>query len=145
MEIENNYDYLAFSLNRAYLFESRGKKGVIVKQVKFTLIDKNRYNLGFGDLKNGVLDGKIILGNGDLVKVMSTIALIIFDFLEHYPNAIIEVLPVDEKRKKLYHTIFRRKYPELKGVFEIRGLVNKKFEAYQQDLLFDKFEIRLKK
>lgn len=51
-----------------YTFESVGKKGIILKVVKFVEIYNNIYNFGFGDFDpiTNKIDDKVVSDNGDL-------------------------------------------------------------------------------
>lgn len=51
------------------------------KIIVFQKIGGTRYNLSFGDFKNGRIDGEVVTNNGDLVKVISTVAQSVYLFL----------------------------------------------------------------
>lgn len=74
-----------------YIFESTGKKGIIIKVVIFTEIQNNIYNLGFGDynLTTSVIDDVIVSNNGDIIKVLATIVSIADHFLSKNPFSSI--------------------------------------------------------
>jgi len=61
-------------MHRMYMFKSVGTQGVVNKMIVFQKIAGTRYNLSFGDFKNGRIDDEVITNNGDLIKVISTVA-----------------------------------------------------------------------
>jgi hypothetical protein len=124
-----------------FAFQSAGPRGVVIKIIRFTYIKENRWNLGFGDYKRGQIDSSSITNNGDVVKVMNTVARAIHVFFEEYPDRIIEIRPVDEKRKRLYNQIFSRKWIQIQDKFVVFGLKNKSAMPYSPFEFYDSFEI----
>lgn len=115
------------------------------KIIVFQKIGGTRYNLSFGDFKNGRIDGEVVTNNGDLVKVISTVAQSVYLFFEHYPDASIEIEGVDDKRKRLYSTIFQRRQAEIDLYFDVKGWADGEFIALQKGYFYEKFVIQLKK
>ena len=142
--IEEHYKYLAFNNNTRFLFESVGVKGKVLKMIVFRRVEGNLWNLGFGDLKRGQLDDTSITNNNDVVRVLGTVAKVVFDFVEAYPKRIIRIKPVDEKRKRLYNSVFRRRYAEISNDFFVTGLYENEREAYSPEKFYDSFEITRK-
>jgi hypothetical protein len=143
--IEETYPYVQVQGELVYVFRSEGINGVIKKIVIFTPIKKNKWNLGFGDWQNNDVDDKVMTNNHDVVKVIGTVAKITYDFFKKYPNAVIIVKPVDEKRKKLYNIVFQRHYRTITNDFKILAR-NKGFskEVYSPKKIYDNFELSLK-
>ena len=119
--IEQPYPYNVLIPKTHYFFESIGEKSVF-KIVQFDLIDGNLWNLGFGDLNNGLVDDSIITNNQDAHKVIRTVAKIAIDFLAEYPNYTLEITPVDEKRKRLYNGVFQKYFKDIVNKREATGL-----------------------
>jgi hypothetical protein len=142
--IDQHYPYVAVKDNTHYIFESVGEKGSILKAVVFTQITKNTWNLGFGDLKNQHIDDSIITNNQDAAKVIRTVAKIAFVFLVRNPKSVIVIKPVDEKRKKLYNSIFQRYFSEIEPIFDVCGVLGKKQEVYSPLKRYDRFKITFK-
>ena len=142
--VNEYYRFIDAENYTVFYFASEGTQGTVLKVVLFTLGEDNRWNLGFGDLRNGEIDDSIITNNHDIVKVMGTIAKIVYLFFEKYPDATIAIRPVDEKRKRLYNSIFQRHLSEMKLVFEIIGFVGEESEVYSIGKNYDIFEIKLK-
>ena len=80
--IKEPYPYFPITDDLFFGFRSEGVKGSILKIVIFTLVEKGKWNLGFGDLRNNDIDDEVMTNNQDVVKVIGTVAKITYDFLE---------------------------------------------------------------
>jgi hypothetical protein len=143
--IEETYPYVQVRDELVYVFRSTGINGVIKKLVIFTPTKNGKWNLGFGDWQNNDLDGSVMSNNHDVVKVIGTVAKITYGFFKEYPDAIVVVKPVDEKRKKLYNIVFQRHYQTIIKDFQI--LAHKKGHRkgiYSPKKMYDNFELSLK-
>lgn len=90
----NQYEYFAKNNFLTYQFTSEGINGSIQKIVQYSKLTVPGigvvYNLGFGDLiENGDVSDTANSNNGDMEKVLSTVANTVYDFLEHYPGQLI--------------------------------------------------------
>lgn len=129
--------------NIQYFFLSTGTKGNITKYVQFYEKQTGYFNLGFGDLSKDGVDDTVVSNNNDLIKVMNTIGAIIYEFLTDYPNAIIEIKPVDSKRSRLYHTIFSRRIKEINRIFVLEGLdLNKNWITFYPNNEYQAFRLK---
>jgi hypothetical protein len=117
---------------------------VITKIVLFTKIKNRLWNLGFGDKIEDDWDDEIISNNGDLIKVIATVAAIANDFSEKWPSRAIFIDPVDEKRKSLYNIVFKRNQSEIEQTFQILGFYRKRWRHFDPQKMFDKFQISRK-
>ncbi len=142
--VGEHYDYLPSNRLTYFSFKSLGPKGTIHKIVRFTHMDEDVWNLGFGDLRKGKLDTEVVSNNQDLVKVISTVAELVRVFLQKYPERTIQIVPVDFKRKKLYNAVFARHWHEIRPQFYVMGLLNEHWEPYSPDEFFDEFRLFLK-
>ena len=142
--IDKHYRFLGSKNYTRYFFESEGKQGKIVKIVQFTFYKDNRWNLGFGDWKRGNIDDTIVSNNHDAIMVIRTVAKITLDFIEKYPDRIVYIEPVDEKRKKLYNLVFQRHFVEIEPLFDVIGYISEDSEAYSLEKNYDSFDIKLK-
>lgn len=141
--VKDSYPFQSSPSFEVFRFESIGVKGVIVKLVFFQKIPGRErvWNLGFGDLTGKNVDDSIVSNNVDLIKVLSTIVQITIAFLARNPAAILEIKPVDEKRKRLYNHLFRRHFHEIELKIAVFGWIGRKKRAYRPELLFDRFEM----
>ncbi len=143
--IQESYPLTADENREVFVFDSIGIKGRIAKIIVFDLVAEDVWNLGFGDRNNDDWDDEIISNNGDLVKVVSTVAQAAFQFSDRWPERRILINPVDEKRKKLYNTIFKRRHPEIEQIFEVTGMTAQGVRWYKPDIFFHLFLLTRKK
>ncbi len=141
--IDNPYIFLSSRRSTWFVFESEGVMGKIPKLVTFEPYGENRWNVGFGDFKRGIADDSAISNNGDVSRVLNTIAQIIREFFTENPDAIVEIKPIDEKRKRLYNLVFQRHFEKIISDFQIKGLKGGFFETYSPNEFYDGFEIRV--
>ena len=104
-----------------------------------------KFNLAFGDAKKGKIDDKIVSNNNDILKLISTVAAIIYDFYSHYPDAIVVIAPIDKRRSALYHGIFKRRFAEIVEYFQVLGIMGSHKESFSIEGIYEKFEIKRKK
>jgi methyltransferase-like protein len=142
--IKDTYPYFPITDDLFFGFRSEVVKGSILKIVIFTLVAKNKWNLGFGDWHNNDINDEVMTNNQDVVKVIGTVAKITYDFFETYPNAVVIIEPVDEKRKKLYNIVFKRHFDVIQSNFKIFGKKGRRKEIYSPNKIYDIFELSLK-
>jgi hypothetical protein len=85
-----------------------------------------------------------VTNNQDIVKVLNTVAKTVYIFLNQYPNSTILIKPVDEKRSKLYNTIFQRHIKVIELSFEIKGYIKDVVEPYSPLKIYDILQLKLK-
>ena len=145
--ITKSYDFLTSPDNVAYFFISEGEQGKIPKMIFIESFGEgsDTYNLGFGDLRrDGKIDDSIVSNNHDIVKIIGTIAKVVYQYSNIYPLRRIRIEPVDEKRKRLYNHVFRRNYEDINAIFDITGIANNNKETYSPDKNYDIFELKRK-
>ncbi len=142
--INDAYTYVDIGNKTTFIFHSEGPQGIVTKVIEFTLNDDNTWNLGFGDWRNGNVDGEIITNNHDAMRVIRTVAKATLDFLETYPQKVVTIQAIDEKRNKLYNFAFRRHFKDIEAIFDIIGIMNGEKESYSPEKHYERFEIKLK-
>ena len=144
--VKDAYLYTGLKRKTRYFFVSEGENKRIVKMVVFTPLGKKLWNLGFGDLQyHGYIDDSVVSNNDDLIKVISTVAKITYEFSEKYPLRHLQIKPVDEKRRRLYNHVFRRNYDIIYANFEITGINNLNGiirEHYSPEETYNSFELK---
>ncbi len=93
---------------------------------------------------NGEQRDDTISNNQDYVKVLSTVAKAVYEFLDLHPDAIIEIEAVDEKRLRLYNLIFKRRYHEWRLLFLVEGYIGLEKELFNPDKDYWRFELQWK-
>jgi hypothetical protein len=136
-----NYDhYIDLKFTEDYhlfLFYSDGPKGRLKKLVVYSMINNlpDTFNLGFGTLKvnsvgNEYLDGTEISDNGDRDKILATIALTAYTFIDKYPDKKIYLTGSDKIRTRLYQMAIAYAYEELSEKFRIFGDISTDEDTY---------------
>ncbi len=150
--LNDSYEITATSSNSnppTYTFKSTGTNGTIEKVVQFSPIDNmpGVFNLGFGDYIDNQIDDTARSGNGDMNKVLHTVAFITSKFLETNPNATIIAAGSTMARTRLYQMNLNKYYSEICENFELWGLSKreKQWEAFELNKNYDAFVIRKKR
>ncbi|GAA4204342.1 hypothetical protein GCM10022289_22040 [Pedobacter jeongneungensis] len=123
----DQYEYFAKNNFLTYQFTSKGKNGAIEKIVQYSKLTIPGvgivYNLGFGDLtSDGRINDVVNSNNGDMEKVLSTVANTIYDFIAHYPNQFIFAHGSTPIRTKLYQRKISQMLQIISTEFEVYGL-----------------------
>jgi hypothetical protein len=142
--ISDAYAYFPIGDNLFFGFISNGINGEILKIVIFTPTKDGKWNLAFGDWRNKDIDDKVMTNNHDVVKVIGTVAKVTYDFFKKYPEAVVVIDPVDEKRKKLYNVVFQRHHKVIANDFHIHAQKGEQTELYSSTETYDRFELFLK-
>ena len=149
-----------------FTFDSEGIHGKIRKIVTIDRIDEpfvdlipgHYYNLAFGDLKieNGFweMDDGARTNNGDMSKVIATVAQIAIDFLCKNREAVLffkgypdskSVKPGRNQRNMLYQRVINSNWEFLSGKFVIKGFNSEEYADYARGQPFDAILISCKK
>jgi hypothetical protein len=129
---------------KIYRFNSVGRKGIIPKVVRFTEIQENIYNLGFGDFdeKFKNIDDKKVSNNGDMVKVLATVVAITELFLAENPEIWIYIEGSTSTRTRLYQIAIAKFLEYFTLKFEIYGSINGVYEPFQKNIPYESFLIK---
>lgn len=132
-----------------YEFYSNGPNGNIKKVVefyRFTELKGEIFNLSFGDWNenNQCIDHLAITNNGDSIKVLSTVALTVLDFMKNYPKAAIIATGSTLSRTRLYQMGIARILEKISENFEIQGYIDDSWQIFQKGTNYAAFLLRLK-
>ncbi|HWV33573.1 MAG TPA: hypothetical protein VN038_28155 [Dyadobacter sp.] len=149
-----------------FTFDSEGIHGKIRKIVTIDrmegpfvgLIQGDYYNLAFGDVKveNGFweIDDGARTNNGDMLKVIATVAQIAIDFLCKNREAVLyfkgypdskSIKSARNQRNMLYQRAIDSNWEFLSGKFVIKGFNRKGYVDYVRGQPFDAILISCKK
>jgi hypothetical protein len=148
--VNDTYDLESSRDNTLFYFVSEGRQGWVVKVIIITKYDEpssDKWNLGFGDLKDGDVDTLVVTNNNDLGQVMRTVAKAALLFLITHPEATLIIKPADARRQRLYNRIFRQHQSEIEQELEIMGYfgsTENHFEPYQPTVIYDFFSVKFK-
>ncbi len=130
-----------------YLFESIGPKGVIEKAVVFTEANlHNLFNLGLGDVskETGRIDDSVVSDNGDMPKVLATVAAIVMDFTEKNREAIVVAVGNTPSRTRLYRMGITSHYELLMADFIVFGFGDGAWEEFTKGKAYEAFYVKRK-
>jgi hypothetical protein len=129
-----------------YEFYSEGPRGRIKKTVIYSEIDKNLFNLGFGDWneERQGLDDSNRSNNGDRDKVLATVASTALIFTNHFPGARIFAEGSTPARTRLYQMGIGDNLLEINVTFEIKGFIGDQWEGFQRGRNYAAFLITRK-
>lgn len=125
-ELSANADLTVFE------FTSIGKNGTIQKAIKYSQTSNPQvYNLGFGDIiffndQTGEveIDDEAETNNGDIAKVLGTVASSVYAFTELYPEALVLFGGSNAAKVRLYRMILSKYLDEITYSFMIFGAVH---------------------
>jgi hypothetical protein len=137
------YPTIKGEIGETYFFESEGPKGNIIQVISFTPFfvyesseKPEYYILGFG-VPNGAfasdnfnVDDKILINNGDIIKILNTVASSISDFLENNPNEVVYFEGSTPKRMQIYLSLIRKHFGFLRSRFELFGVFDSNWEVF---------------
>ncbi|SDG98385.1 hypothetical protein SAMN04487996_12687 [Dyadobacter soli] len=136
---EASEDYMYF------WFESKSENRVVAKSVEFSKLGAQTYNLAFGDVdENDDLDDVVVSNNGDMPKVLATIAQIVIAFLGEYNDKHIYFTGSSRARTRLYRAVLTREIDNWSPIFEIRGVYDGRAIPFQSNIDFESFIIKRK-
>jgi hypothetical protein len=155
MQIEKYYTETTVD-SLIYTFESIGKT-TIKKVVEYTKMNPfyiglpsnvDVYNLAFGDWDDEINDFKdtITSNNGDMEKVLATVANTVLLFWESYPNASIffqgsQIQGEEPLRTYLYQRKIERYFEEIKNIAYVIGKFNNQLEIFTKGKTYSNFLI----
>lgn len=142
--IGKHYELNPRNKKTLFYFISEGNQGQILKVIGFQMVRGKIWNLYFGDITENSFSDSVVSNNADIYKVMNTVAVALYQFLEEYPERIIRIAPVDDKRKRLYNIIFQRRIHEIESNFDVFAKKGNKFEVYSPLKTYKIFQLRLK-
>lgn len=128
-------------------FVSVGSKGTMQKLIEFQPTSiPNFYNLAFGD-KNpatGKMDDLAVSNNGDMEKVLSTVADAVHKFFEQEPKAIVYATGSTPSRTRLYRMGLTKFYTEIQEEFYLFGQIGDEAFIFEPGTDYEGFVVRRK-
>lgn len=132
-----------------YEFISDGHLKSIKKGVGYYLYEENNTEyaeLAFGDiLPNGSIDIKAVSDNQDMVLVLSTVIITLYNFFELYPQKTVVFTGSSASRNRLYRAIISKLFEEGKQFFDVLGInYDGSKELFEKNKDYLAFQISLK-
>jgi hypothetical protein len=146
-----NLEKYSFKKNKnstRFRFTSVGRLGKIEKVVRYEQMENEEiYNLGFGDRnpKTGDIDDTIVTNNGDIEKVLATVAATMYLFTEINQNVYIHVTGSSESRIRLYRMAINKYFQEITKDFVIYTLSeDNEWQPFKSNSITEAFLIKRK-
>lgn len=141
------YSYKASESFLDYEFVSKGPKGKFKKIVRFLQITDKVYNLGFGDLdeQTGAISDTVITDNKDSLKVLATVASMVYDFYSRYPDKFVLIRGSTPARTRLYQMGIANNWHEIETDFDVFGYINNGWEGFALHRNYEAFLVTVKK
>jgi hypothetical protein len=133
-----------------YEFYSEGPKGKIKKVVRFTPQNANGktyFNLGFGDWDNvkNQMDDQAVSNNHDKNQVLATVALIVLDFTNNFPDLWVYAKGSTSARTRLYQMAIGANWDKIDPLLFVLGNVDNKWHPFQKKVNYEAFMVLRKK
>lgn len=111
-----------------YNFVSLGRHGAIEKFIEFNRVHPDLpdlYNLGFGHpIDNGMaINDNVRANNGDMMKILSTVAFTVIDFIRNHPDSVVYIRGSDSVRTRVYQIAINKHYDEIIRDYDLYGHV----------------------
>lgn len=131
-------------------FESDGPKGKIKKIVSFSPYNSEGvtyFNLAFGDLveKTGKLNDIAISDNKDTLKILATIAAVVLEFTQQFPDILIYAKGSTLARTSLYQMGIGGNWSEIEPFINVFGFVDGEWEIFKKNVNYEAFLAQRKK
>lgn len=129
-----------------YEFLSQGPNGTIKKVILYQQIEKDVFNLAFGDwneIEQRISD-EVRSNNNDRDKVLATVASTVIDFIKYYPNAQIFAKGITPGKTRLYQMGINSNWDEISELFEIQGNFIGKWEQFKHNKNYQAFALKAK-
>jgi hypothetical protein len=97
------------------------------------------YNLEFGDLnaKTKRINDLAVTDNGDMRKVLKTVASTLEIFFDDFPNKFVHIDGSNSVRRAYYHKLIRDYYTFITPLFHVRGHTKGKLEDFRSGVEYD--------
>lgn len=143
-----NLDRYEVQINKSHTefnFTSEGTLGKIKKSIKYQEMQKGIYNLGFGDknLITGEIDDTKVTNNGDMAKILATVAFSMYIFTQNNKNIWIYVTGSSQSRMRLYRMAINKYFEEISNDFVIyASLEDGEWYPFQPNIITQEFLIQ---
>lgn len=132
-----------------YEFYSDGPRGKIKKVVRFTPRNAGGvtyFNLGFGDWNETKkrIDDRAISNNQDRDKILATVALMVLEFTEHFPDVWVYAQGTTSSRTRLYQMGISKYWKDIKPLLHVYGYVAGQWQPFRKSVTYEAFIVHRK-
>ncbi len=100
--------------------------------------------LGDGDKEKRCIDDTVKTNNGDVQKVLATVAMIVFCFTDIFRRSMVRFWGSSLSRTRLYQINIGKFLNEIQDEFVVLGSVDNRLELFQKEVNYDGFLITRK-
>lgn len=129
-----------------FTFFSIGPKGVIPKVIQFIKIADDYFNLTFGDWHDAAekIEDFVRTNNKDRDKVLATVASVVLEFTNYFPNAIIMAQGSTPARTRLYQMGINAEFDFIIKIFTIEGFAGGEWRTFEKHKNYSAFRVKKK-
>lgn len=143
------YDYKTNEDFLDYEFYSEGPKGRIKKVVRFTPRNAGGvtyFNLGFGDWNESKkrIDDRAISNNHDRDKILATVAAMVLEFTNRFPDVWVYAKGSTSARTRLYQMGISAHWKDIEPLMQVYGYLNGKWQPFRKALNYEAFIVTKK-
>ena len=145
----DRYEYMMDETLLNFQFESLGPNGKVLKVIAFTPQNSNGvtyFNLAFGDWNEAQqkLDDLSVTNNNDREKALATVAAVVLEFLNNFPDMMVYAEGSTPSRTRLYQIGIASQYEEISSLLHVYGFVNNQWEEFRKGYNYEAFLVSLK-
>ncbi|MFT4156174.1 DUF6934 family protein [Parafilimonas sp.] len=145
----DKYEYMMDETLLNFQFESLGPNGRVLKVIVVTPQNSNGvtyFNLAFGDWDKAQqkLDDLSITNNNDREKVLATVAAVVLEFLNNFPDMMVYAEGSTPSRTRLYQIGIASQYEKISSLLHVYGFVNGQWEEFRKGYNYEAFLVSLK-
>lgn len=142
----NGYEFKTSKSFLDYEFYSEGPKGKIKKVVSFTPRTANGvtyFNLGFGDWNESKkkIDDRAISNNQDRDRILATVAVMVLEFTEHFPDVWVYARGSTPGRTRLYQMGIAVHWNHIEPLLHVYGYTNGEWQSFHKNVIYEAFMI----
>ena len=138
------YNFQVGAEARNFSFSSAGPRPVEKRIIYAETTLPDFFNLALADLEeDGSLNFYSVRNNGDLERIMATIAQTLLVFFQHYPTAKVAFTGSTTARTRLYQIILARESHAVAVDFVLSGVKDGLLETLRPNRDYDGFVIAL--
>lgn len=97
------------------------------------------FNLEFGDydLRTDEFDDVVVTDNGDMRKVLKTVASTLEYFFDEFPKKKVCIDGSDPRRHAYYHKLIRDYCKFITPLYKVSGSINGKLKTFKSGVEYD--------
>ena len=127
-----------------FTFESINADGTnpvtkMVSYAPYVRLGRKYYNLEFGDCDSELkgIDDLVVTDNGDMRKVLKTVASTLECFFQEFPNEEVHIDGSDSIRREYYNKLIRDYFNLIPSHFKVQGHSDDGLETFRNGVRYN--------